>query len=242
VIALFPLVVNVKVKVTGQKYTISLSVRLDGLIRTLGFLGVILLIVHVALTTVHYTVNELPWLIRELFDVDEEESVPTWFSSSLLLFTSLALAFIYEIKRELRDSYRLGWLGLAIGFFVMSVDEIAGFHEAINSITEYSWAIPGLVLALVVFASYVKFLASLPAPIAVNFIVAGAVYVGGAVGVELATEPYLYNDELDTLAYNLWTAVEEAMEMGGVLYFLHALNRYVFGIVNPAVVLDLRNR
>ena len=55
----------------------------------------------------------------------------------------------------------------------------------------------------------------------------GAVFVGGAVGVELATEPYLYDDALDTMAYNLWTPVEEGMEIGGVIMFLSALFDYL---------------
>jgi hypothetical protein len=238
----FPLVKIVKNKVASQKAAICLSIRLDGQIRMLALLAASLLIIHILLTTVHYTLSELPWLVRSLFDVDEEESVPTWLSSVLLLLTSLALSFIYRVKRDQGDTYQVAWLGLAIGFVAMSVDEIAGFHEAINSVTEFSWAILGLIVAAVVFAAYVRFLASLPASTAVGFIVAGAVYVGGAVGVELATEPYLYNDELDTLGYNLWTAVEEAMEMGGVLYFLSTLKRYVFEFISPVVSIEIRRR
>jgi len=45
--------------------------------------------------------------------------------------------------------------------------------------------------------------------------------------VELATEPFAENDALDTLAYNLSTALEEGMEMGGVLIFLKALLQYM---------------
>lgn len=37
----------------------------------------ILLSIHVVLTICHYRWVELPWLLRELFDVDEEESIPT---------------------------------------------------------------------------------------------------------------------------------------------------------------------
>ena len=56
-----------------------------------------------------------------------------------------------------------------------------------------------------------------------RFVLAGGVYLGGALGVEVLTDPYLENDELNTLPYNLWTALEEAMEMGGVLIFLSGL-------------------
>ena len=52
---------------------------------------------------------------------------------------------------------------------------------------------------------------------------AGAVYLGGALGVEVLTDPYLENDELNTLAYNLWTALEESMEIAGMLIFLGGL-------------------
>lgn len=214
----------------GKSKHLSDQIQFDGSFRVLivscAVFAALLVLIHVCLTIFHYQVSELPWLYRELFDVDEEESVPTWFSSMILLLTSVTLMLLYSVKRRMRDAHRLGWLGLAAGFFVMSIDEIAGFHEAINSVTSYSWAVPGLVLALMILVFYTKFLVSLPRRTAVNFVIAGATFVGGAVGVELATEPFLYNDELDTLAYNLWTAVEEGMEMGGVIYFLYALNQY----------------
>lgn len=188
---------------------------------------VILLLIHIALTICHYRWIELPWIVRELFDVDEEESIPTWFSSGVLLLVAVVLFFIYHLKRLAGDALAPYWAGLGAGFTFMSVDEIAGFHETLNSVIEMSWAVPGLVVAVVVGLLYLKFLSSLPAATAVRFMMAGGIFVGGAIGVELATEPFLYNDELDTLAYNLWTPVEEGMEMGGVIFFLSALFDYL---------------
>lgn len=175
----------------------------------------------------HYQVVELPWLFRELFDVDEEESVPTWFSSVILLISAAYLAHVYALKRLDADPHSAAWLSLSCGFLFLSIDEIAGFHEALNSTMEASWAVPGAVLAMLLLVLFARLLRSLPPTITKGFLVAGAIYVGGAVGVELATEPYLYNDALDTLAYNLWTAVEEGMEMGGIVYFLNVLHAYV---------------
>ena len=196
--------------------------------------------IHIVLTYLHYRVIELPWLFRELFDVDGEESILTWFSSALLLVTSSALALLYIVKRNIHDPYQFYWLGLSLGFLFISVDEVAGFHETSNSITTYSWVVPGLLVASVVFAVYIKFLISLPRSIALKFIFGGAIFVGGAVCVELATEPYLYNDELDTLAYNLWTAVEDGMEIGGVICFLYALREYAEGVLNLNLHVDLQ--
>ena len=86
-----------------------------------------------------------------------------------------------------------------------------------------SWAIPGGIVALLVGIAYLSFLAKLPRRTAVWFVIGGAVFVGGAVGVELFTERYLHNDELDSLGYYLWNGVEEGMEMAGVLIFLRAV-------------------
>ena len=207
--------------------SLNITFSTDTLIKGLAITCASLLTIHVVLTVMHYRFVELPWLLRELFDVDEEESVPTWFSSSLLLLTAVVLFLIANLSRQSRDPHSAYWLGLALGFTFMSADEIAGFHETLNSVTETSWAVPGLIVALLIGGLYLKFLSSLPATFAVRFMMAGAIFVGGAIGVELATEPYLYDDALDTLGYNLWTPVEEGMEMGGVILFLASLFDYI---------------
>lgn len=199
----------------------------DSLIKGLSVTCIALLGIHIVLTVMHYRFMELPWLLRELFDVDEEESVPTWFSASLLLLTAVVLFLTAQLSRQGQDRYAIYWFGLGLGFAFMSADEIAGFHETLNSVTEISWAVPGLIVALLIGVFYLKFLSSLPAPVAVRFMMSGAIFLGGAVGVELATEPYLYDDALDTLGYNLWTPVEEGMEMGGVILFLASLLDYL---------------
>lgn len=181
--------------------------------------------VHMVLTFVHYQVVELPWYVRQIFDVDEEDSFPTWYSASALLLTSMILWVQTWRKQRSADPQRWHWLGLAAGFMLLSVDEVAGIHETINSLTETSWAVPGAVVAAVVGGAYLMFLLQLDRRTAIWFVIGGAVFLGGAVGVELYTEPYLKNDQLNTLAYNLWTGVEEGMEMAGVLIFLQALLR-----------------
>ena len=58
------------------------------------------------------------------------------------------------------------------------------------------------------------------------------IYIGGAVGVEWATGWYEDNHLLDTLAYNLWTAVEEVLEMSGVALFIYAVIGHILGDAN----------
>jgi hypothetical protein len=73
----------------------------------------------------------------------------------------------------------------------------------------------------------VPFLLHLPIKYRLLFIVSGFIYLGGALGVELGTISYEENDQLDTLAYNLWNAVEEGMEMFGIILFASALTSYL---------------
>ena len=118
------------------------------------------------------------------------------------------------------------WYLLSVGSLLLSIDEIAGIHETLNSIDmmgDMSWTIPGAIVAGLAGFYFVPFLLKLPRPLAIRFVLAGAVYLGGALGVEVLTDPYLENDELNTLAYNLWTALEESMEIAGVLIFLGGL-------------------
>lgn len=206
---------------TNSNYHNTLSIQ--SLIRSLWIVVGSLVGIHVLLNLFHYQVHELPWLVRQIFDVDEEDSFPTWYSASALLLTAVVLWINATSHREAKHSHTWHWYGLSVGFLLLSVDEIAGMHETLNSLIEMSWAIPGGVLVLFLAGVYLAFLIQLERKTAIQFVIGGALFVGGAVGVELLTEPYLENDELNTLAYNLWTALEEAMEMGGVIVFLNAL-------------------
>ncbi len=181
--------------------------------------------VHVVLNIIHYQFLDLPWLLRQIFDVDEEDSFPTWYSGMILFVTSITAAL-----NARRESVRGGalapqWTMLGIGFLLLSIDEIAGMHETLNSSVSFSWTIPGAIVAAFAGGLLVPFLWKLPRAYAVRFVIAGAIYLGGALGVEVATDPYAENDALNTLAYNLWTAVEELMEMAGVLIFLEGARR-----------------
>lgn len=205
----------------------TLPLRRQKLVLLLSLCSIILLGIHVGLTLYHYRVDELPWLLRQLFDVDEENNIPTWYSSIALFLAALLLFLLARGKSDNRDPFSIYWIGLSAGFLLLSLDEMAGLHESLNTVTESSWALYGAVVVIIVAIAYLRFLYHLPTRTAVQFILSGAVFLGGAIGVELYTEPYLHNDALDTLAYNLWTPVEEGMEMFGVILFINALLTYM---------------
>lgn len=64
---------------------------------------------------------------HRLFDMREENNLPTWASSSLFL---AAAAVALVVSKEARTrARRYGWLGLSLLALAMSLDETAGVHE-----------------------------------------------------------------------------------------------------------------
>ncbi len=189
-------------------------------------IAAILTVAHIVAVVVWYR-DLLPiddWLYISFFDLDEEESIGTWFSA-LILFAAGQLALLQAryVRRD-PQGWHGWWLLLAIGFHLLSLDEVAAFHEFVNTVVEDThWTTFGAVIVVVVATAYLPFLWALPARTRWLFILSGAIYVGGAVGVEWATIWYEDHDQLDTLAYNLWNAVEEFMEMAGVILFIYTL-------------------
>lgn len=212
--------------------TTPLSIELNTLktVRLLFVLACVLASLHVAVMLLWYG-DHLPfddWWQIALFDLDEEESFGTWFSAVILLIAGQLS--LYEAYRGKHASQRwwLCWLCLGLGFHLLSVDEVAGMHEYLNTAVEDTpWTTFAAVLLGFVALFFLPFLWALPLRTRVLFIVAGLIYVGGAVGVERGTDWYQDNDLLDTLEYNLWTVVEEFMEMSGIILYIYALLDYV---------------
>ena len=72
------------------------------LIRCLITAVVALLAVHITLQVWHYQWHKLPWLLLWFFDVDKEDSLPTWYSTITLLLASVLLLLIAQRKRAER--------------------------------------------------------------------------------------------------------------------------------------------
>jgi len=199
---------------------------------TAGFL----ILMHGILATWNYGYEEINWYLLQLFDVNEEHNLPTWFSGFNLLVATLFLGIITMQKRKLGDDMARRWTVLFAGFCFLSIDEIAGLHETVNSVIDPSWAWGGLVIVILVGLYFIPFLRSLPRRTLIHFVLAGAVFVGGAVIMELVGQPL----DSDELAYNLTTMVEEGMEMFGVVLFTRALLAYMMA-GNDSATVSLRS-
>ena len=183
-----------------------------------------------------------------LFDLDNEANMPSWYSASVLLICSGVLALIATAMTQSRDRYRWHWVGLSAGFLYLSADEEAGIHEIIGPLFAgvghwltlhvsssfrylaaypvYTWVLPACAAAAIIGISYTRFLFALPRRTGVLFVVSAAIFLGGAVGVEVigARHVLLYGQH--DPVYGALVVLEESMEMGGIALFLCTLLRY----------------
>jgi hypothetical protein len=175
-------------------------------------------------------------LVR-LFWLDGEANVPTWYSASLLLLCASLLAIIAGAHRQRDTVYDIRWLILAVVFLLLSLDETAQLHElAIAPLRErfhttgflyYAWIVPAGICSGLFALAYLGFLAKLPVQTARLMVLAGALYVGGALGVESlsAKQASLHGEH--TIAYHAIITVEELLEMSGLVVFIYALLDYI---------------
>lgn len=171
--------------------------------------------------------------LMALFDLDAERSVPTWFQTLLLAGTG-ALLLLWRDVLGAGRSGRWGWPLLGLTFLALSFDEMAALHERLigpmRSLLDidggplyFAWIIPVALLLVLWVALLVPFLWSLPRPTLVRFLAAGAVFVSGALGVEMMGGILSSTIGESSAVYNLATTLEEALEMAGALLFLRAV-------------------
>lgn len=97
------------------------------------FLFVILLLLSaniLGIISKYYFGHDNVYGLVKLFDFDTEKNIPTFYSTIALFFVSVLLLFITLAHKKLKSFY-LHWLGLAIIFLFLSVDEFAEIHERI---------------------------------------------------------------------------------------------------------------
>jgi hypothetical protein len=194
----------------------------------------------------YHSGQPVPMGVLVRLDLDRENNIPTWFSSALLATAALLLFFIARAMSDLRAPHAPYWLGLALVFLYLSVDETASLHEAaigpiqrtLNATGALyaAWVIPAMVMVPIFAAIYLRFLWSLPRRTAVLFVLAGAIYVGGALGLEMVGWHHRYPlhapnptdwEASKTMTYAVINHAEEFMEMTGAIIFVYALLSYV---------------
>jgi hypothetical protein len=172
----------------------------------------------------------------DLFSVNAEQTIPTWYAAVQLFVTAVLLGVITAVKHHSRDPYTRYWTGLTFIFLYLSMDEGAVIHEIFSDTLDlfynpggyltFAWLIVFVPLVILFGLLYLRFLFHLPSRIRNLFILAGLFYVGGAVIVEAISANRYALDGGVTFPYLAIATVEELLEMWGVVLFIYALLSY----------------
>lgn len=156
-----------------------------------------------------------------LFDVGREYNIPTWYSSMLWALLGLLAFFIGAQARR----FRISWAFLGIVGLAASIDEYQELHERLDGIgfvlreylpfyVPFPWLVVGVPLALLVGLLLLRLVLSLPRRTTIGIIAAGALFLSGAVGMELLSGYVLASQEWAINSrYVLVTLIEETLEM-----------------------------
>ncbi|WP_148045472.1 hypothetical protein [Salinisphaera orenii] len=177
-----------------------------------------------------------------LVDLNGDSSVPTWYAAFTLLLCAGLLALHGHYSRQRGDANAFHWRLLAWVFALMSVDEVARIHEVVgsflgaqikpavgelNGFFHFDWVAAGVVFTLIVALFYIPFLLRLPRRVAGGLMLAGAIFVGGALVVEIFNARTQYLFDVHSVYYQMGTVVEECLEMLGVAVFADVLIRHL---------------
>jgi hypothetical protein len=191
-----------------------------------------LLIMHVTLQVWHYEVHLVPDLFKDLFDVNEENNFPSWYSTAMLLLTSGILFAIAGKRRREGAPDARPWFWLSVIYCFLSLDECAGLHETVNTMMDglhggiyFTWVLVWTPLVLVFAWIYLRFWWGLPPRVRLLVAIAGVAMVGSQLGIE----EFSMGFDSEKLPYNLMTAVEEGFKMYSEALFIHALLLYIRG-------------
>jgi hypothetical protein len=176
-----------------------------------------------------------------LISLDGEHNLPSLFSTILLLSASALLTLVALLEKERKAQDRWKWGILATGFLLMGLDETLSLHEKMIEplrnllggqhhhlgILYFAWVIPGIALVAGLGVYFLPFLFRLPRRTAIAFVISGAIYVGGALGVELVEGWWREGHGHRNLTYHLLVSLDEGMEMVGAIAFIHALMNHM---------------
>lgn len=82
----------------------------------------------------HFFDPDKLWPITRQFDFSEEGNYANWYESVTLLLCAVLLATIASVTKKMGGRYRRHWIGLAVVFLFVSIDEAAQIHETTVSI------------------------------------------------------------------------------------------------------------
>ncbi|WP_320677290.1 hypothetical protein [Prochlorococcus sp. MIT 1300] len=178
-------------------------------------------------------------------------NIPTLFASLLLIFCAVLIGIVAKkIPYKSKDLAKK-WRAFKWIFLFLALDEALQIHEVfiINGLKQLLppilnsvWVVPYGIF-LVWFLLYFKQLIfSLPLKIRRLTLFSGAVYVFGALILEIIGNYLVLKSviRLHGISYGLITTLEEFAELSGLIIFIYALLLYALDYQKQKIKINLR--
>jgi hypothetical protein len=222
---------------TGRIAAADLHLPADRIFRWQVGIALALTVLYVVTQSLKiFAGKEFVFGLVPMFDLDAEANLPTFFQSQTLLACGVALAVVAVNERVRGAAQALRWLGLGLAFVYLGADEAAMLHDRMGppamqlfgqGPNHIDWVLPMGLLAGAFALWILPLLFAIPRRTALAFVVAGIVYVSGAVGFEIVGKFAAEAAGYASFTYVLTVVCEEGLEMLGVALMLRAVLRYV---------------
>ncbi len=171
-----------------------------------------------------------------ILELDAEMVLFSWLSSLGLFLCSILLLQIASDQPRSSKRAIAYWTALGLIFFYLSADETVSLHERLHGPASnhfdsvgyfhFTWVVIGAPIVAILGLCFVPFLRSLPSKFAGLMILSGALYVGGAIGMEMIGGNLTYSTGNENFVYRLVVHIEEGLEAAGILTFAATLLLY----------------
>lgn len=215
----------------------TVSLRPTTLFRALVAAAVVLVLLSV-ISDVLFLTWERAGRAFQAFDVNRESNVPTWWSSFQVGLLALLCLHLARRDRTRPGGRPLAWLLCGAVLLCVSVDEVAQLHEQLSAVFHdltgrsdgvfrYGWVFLVLPVVIAFVLAVSPLLLSLPRPVAGELVAGGAVFLLGAVVLEMVGSSLVSAGWSRTsFPYVLEYTFEEFFEMLGVAIAFHTVARW----------------
>jgi hypothetical protein len=171
--------------------------------------------------------------LRGAFDLNEERNAPSKYSALQLALATALLVVLFRNSRGSSSRDKGYWLVLAAVFAFLTADEYFSIHERLDlpvknllgpgGTPKFAWVIPYAGLLAVFAVGFFRFWWRQSREIRWQLAVAGSIYIGGAMGMELIGSRLSETVGDESAWYLLEVVIEESMELVGIALFIRTL-------------------
>lgn len=177
-------------------------------------------------------------LFSVFFNLDGEANIPTLYTILEWLLCVIFLVLIAFFERNTQSSRYRYWLGLAIIFGFLLIDEFISFHEISDHVLALfnikivlfptnAWVLIYTAVLAPISLVYLRFMIHLPQKTKYLFVFSFIIFMLGAAGIEALELRHVEIYGQDKYYYLCFVTVEETLEMMGLLIFIYALASYL---------------